>query len=392
MTAATTAPAPVRDHGTWLAYLQLAAYGYFLYSFTPTVPLLGQDEGVSQAIAGLHGTALAVGAVLAGLLGPALVRRLGRIRLLAVSVLVMALGTLGYASVPVLAVTLASAVLAGTFGSMVVNTTSTVLSARHGPAGPAALSEANAMAAAMGVAGPAIVGGFVALGLGWRPGMWLVAGFAGLLALAARRIEAAPDSPEPPPTPGAMPRGFWPTWTVLVLCVAVEFAITIWSSQLVREHAGLSEGAATAAVTAVIAGMTLGRALGGRLTRGRTPELMLLLTVLVAMTGFAMAWVSTVPAVAETGLFVVGLGIALQFPLNISRLIAVSDGRADRAVARGSLGAGLAIAVSPFALGALADQVGVHTAFLVVPGLLVAAGAIVLSGRRGHRRPTPALG
>lgn len=384
--AASTAAAPVRDRGTWLAYLQLAAYGYFLYSFTPTVPLLGQDEGVSRAIAGLHGTALAVGAVLAGLLGPTLVRRLGRTRLLAISVLVLGLGTLSYASVPVLAVTLTSAVLAGTFGSLVVNTTSTALSARHGAAGPAALSEANAMAAAMGVAGPAIVGGFVALGWGWRPAMWLVAGFAGLLALVARRVESGPVAAEPAAPTGAMPRGFWPTWTVLVLCVAVEFAITIWSSQLVREHAGLSTGAATAAVTAVIAGMTLGRALGGRLTRGRAPEGLLLLTVLVALTGFALAWVGTTPLVAIAGLFVVGLGIALQFPLNIARLIAVSDGRADRAVARSSLGVGMAIAVAPFALGALSDRVGVHTAFLVVPGLLVAAGLIVLSGRR---QPAP---
>ncbi|MGH3342302.1 MAG: hypothetical protein ACRDPK_05325, partial [Carbonactinosporaceae bacterium] len=71
-------PRLVRDRLTWLAYLLLGTYGFFLYGFGPAVSLLRPDQGVSRAVSGLHGTALATGAVLVGLIGVGLVRRRGR--------------------------------------------------------------------------------------------------------------------------------------------------------------------------------------------------------------------------------------------------------------------------------------------------------------------------
>ena len=47
-----------------------------------------------------------------------------------------------------------------------------------------------------------------------------------------------------------------------------------------------------------------------------------------------------------------------------------SGGRTDRAAALSSVFGSMAIAVAPFALGALADSIGFHTAFLLVPLLL----------------------
>ncbi len=63
----------MRDRLTWMTYLQLAIYGYFLYSFTPSVTLLRDDEHTSRAISGLHGTGLAVGAMLTAALAPRLI-------------------------------------------------------------------------------------------------------------------------------------------------------------------------------------------------------------------------------------------------------------------------------------------------------------------------------
>ena len=71
-----------RDRLTWMVYSQIAIYGLSLYSFAPAVTLLGDDEHVSKAIAALHGTGLAVGTVVAGLLAPRLIRRLGRVRMM----------------------------------------------------------------------------------------------------------------------------------------------------------------------------------------------------------------------------------------------------------------------------------------------------------------------
>ncbi len=50
-----------RDSPTWLIYLQLATFATYLYGLSAALPLLRADLGVSQAVAGLHGTGMALG-------------------------------------------------------------------------------------------------------------------------------------------------------------------------------------------------------------------------------------------------------------------------------------------------------------------------------------------
>ena len=63
-------------------------------------------------------------------------------------------------------------------------------------------------------------------------------------------------------------------------------------------------------------------------------------------------------------------------------MVAFSDGRPDVATAVASLGAGIAIGLAPFGLGALADTVGSHTAMLVVPVFTLIATVGVVTTRR----------
>ena len=99
-----------------------------------------------------------------------------------------------------------------------------------------------------------------------------------------------------------------------------------------------------------------------------------------------MLWASTAAPVAVAGLLACGLGIALYFPLGLARAIAASDDRPDQASARVGMGAGLASGAAPFALGALADVAGIHTAMLIVPALLVVAALGVRLAPSGHPR------
>jgi len=69
-------------------------------------------------------------------------------------------------------------------------------------------------------------------------------------------------------------------------------------------------------------------------------------------------------------------------------VMALSGGQPDRAIAVMSIGVGLASGLGPFVLGALADQVGVQSAFLVIPALCIAAGALITVGQRWGRRTT----
>jgi fucose permease len=189
--------------------------------------------------------------------------------------------------------------------------------------------------------------------------------------------------------PGRLPARYWLAWTVLVLCIGVEFSLTFWAADGLREHTGASPAAATAGVTAIVAGMFAGRIAGGRAALRVRPGLLLLGAIGLSALGFAGFWGSTAPVPALAGLTVCGLGIALQFPLGAALAVAASGGRPDRGAGRVSFAAGLASGVAPFALGALADRVGTHTAFLLVPVLLVAAAGCVLASLRAGA-PVPA--
>src|SRR2546423_15668406 len=98
--------------------------------------------------------------------------------------------------------------------------------------------------------------------------------------------------------------------------------------------------------------------------------------VAVSAAGFALFWLAPVPWLAVTGLVVLGLGDSMHFPLGIALVVAHSGGQPDLAVSRSSYAAALAFGVAPFALGVIADGVGPHTAFLLVPGFLAAAAAL----------------
>lgn len=183
-------------------------------------------------------------------------------------------------------------------------------------------------------------------------------------------------------TPGRrrLPGRYWWAWGVLATCIAVEFCFTFWASELLRSRAGLAPGAAAAGVTVIVAGMLIGRLAGGQLALRFAADPLLLASLAVAAVGFAGFWVSTSPLPALAGLLVAGLGIALQYPLGVARAIAASEGHPDLATARGGIAAGLAIGAGPFVLGALADVVGTHAAFLLVPVLLALAAAFVRLG------------
>jgi fucose permease len=78
------------------------------------------------------------------------------------------------------------------------------------------------------------------------------------------------------------------------------------------------------------------------------------------------------------GLLLTGIGIGIHWPLGVARTVRPSGGMTDRASAAASISASVAIAIAPFALGVLADAAGVHTAFLLVPLLLVTALVILV--------------
>ena len=69
----------------------------------------------------------------------------------------------------------------------------------------------------------------------------------------------------------------------------------------------------------------------------------------------------------------------------MSRVIAAWPQAPDRASARAALGSGLAIGIAPFLLAQVSDRVGLRTAFLIVPALLL---VLAVRGGRVYSSPT----
>jgi MFS family permease len=374
----------VRDRATWLIYGQLGVWAYFLYGFGPVVPLLREEQHVSRTVAGLHGTAFAVGGLVGGALLPWAVKRIGREALIWAGMGGVGLSVLALSQVHTLPLTLACAVLAALSGSAAVNGVVAALSDHHGPAGPASISEANALAAGVGLVAPLIVGACVAAGLGWRPGLAALAAAIVLLALLARalrvRIPAATRVPAPEGVrAGRLPALFWFVFASLIATGSVEASMNLWAADVLRTHGRVPAGVATAALSGMIAGMVAGRVIGGRLVLRIPIARVLLGSLAVAAAGFAVFWLAEVPWLALAGLVICGLGVSMHYPLGMALAVTHSGGQPDLAAARTSYALGLAFGVAPFALGAVADTAGPHRAFLLLPGFLaVSAGSIVL--------------
>ncbi len=380
----------IRTRLTWLVYVQLTLYAYFLYGFGPSVNLLRHDLGVSRALGGLHGTALAGGAVIAGLTGRWAVTRFGRGRVLWFGIGGLCVGIVGYCSATVLPLTLLGALVAGTCGSWVVNTANAALMEEHGPRGPGALAEGNALAALVGAVAPLVVGACVGIGVGWRAGVLVTLVLAVAAAFVFRGVQLpAPHPIDPADHPDgahSLPRAFWITWGVLVCTIGVEFCLSLWASDLLGSRDRLSPGVATAVWSGLLVGVAASRFVGGRLTAHLPVDTVLIGALVTLFVGFAIFWLTTVAWLAAVGLFIAGMGLGVQYPLTIGRAIAAAGGRSDLASARASLGAGLAVGLGPFLLGALADRYGSHTAFLMVPVLILLA----LTGLAVSRpAPTP---
>ena len=383
----------VRDRLTLTFYASFIAWGWYLYAFSPAIPLIAEEQGISRALAGLHGTSMAVGTVLTGTVSSHIALRWGRRAhaVLGSTVFAAGIGLLMVSTT--LAATLPATLLISVGGSLTVTAATPALSVHHGRAGPAAVTEANGMGAAFGLLAPLVLGLFVRVGLGWRPAVAIAGGLAIGAALLLLRMPAEPAlarGVRMPRVPGERREGygpaFWLFWVALMCGAGIEFATTFWAPDLLANRTGASASLSSGAVSALLIGMAVSRFVVGPMSLRKAPEKLLLVGYATAGVGWAIFWLTTSPVVAVAGLVVAGLGYGTHFPLAISLLLRAAGNRPDQGQARATLGTGTAIGVAPFALGALADAYGPHRAFLLVAALIVCGGAAVTLGLRSVRR------
>ncbi len=384
-----------RDRFTWLAYLFLAFYGYFINVIGPITPFLKDELGLSYTVSSLHYTAFALGILLVGVGGHVVIRRLGRWRALWVGAAGLSLGTLLLVAGRTPLVTVGAAFLMGLVGSLILAIIPSALADRHGELRAVALSEANLVASTVATAAPLMVGFFARTAGGWRLALGIMAMTPLLMYLGFRDVGSQETIPATPAASngekGRLPALFWVYWAALVLGVAVEFCMISWSADFLEKGLGMLKADAAQSVGLFLGGMIVGRLAISRLLQRFSTASLVSASILVASAGFLLYWLGGSVPLGLAGLFITGLGVAGLYPLILSLAIGSAGSQTVQAGARATLASGTAILILPLVLGRLADALGIRQGYGVVALLLVSVFVIIQVTRRFSPEPQPAV-
>lgn len=357
--------------------------------YAPTVHLVAQDQGIPVALASLHATGFGVGLIVSSLISSLTVGRLGRSAAIAFGLLGLSVGVGVYLLSPALPGTLLGITLAGFFVTIVQSSGYADLAMQFPGEQARILSEASAFSQAAGALAPVIIGLAAGSALGWRAGfaVAIVAAvtFSAVEFIGRRRrglpmlqpMRLAQDHQR-----SRLPLRIWVMWLSMVTALGIEFALSLWVPSWLTIRFGASESGATISLSALLVGLMLGRIVAARLSAVLSTDLMLVAAAAICVVGFAVFWVSPWMLLSVAVLFCIGFGMAVHYPLSLTKLIEGSNGHTDRVTAMGSLAVGCAVAAGPLLLGGLERAFGLERAMLLVPVLAIVSISLFAVYRR----------
>ena len=375
-----------RNGQFWLLALQVATVNFFTGGFGPSQALLREDQGTSLSVAGLHGTAMGVAAIIAGWLNSKMVHRFGRSNSTWIGLIIFSIGIVFFVFSPPVQLTLLATLIAGFGISVVINNVNTAGSHAFAERSHTAVAQINAVAIAGFVTGNFIIGTTANIIRDqWRVGLLITIPFILGMFIYGRKYQ--PDSHIPDesgPQRGKLSRGFWISFTGFFISISAEFATSFWSASLISDRTDASSAISTLAVIAFGTGVGTGRWYAGRLLKRFHADEQLKIALALQFVAFGLFWSSHILVFSLLTLFFVGLGISVQFPLFTLRMVAFSEGRPDLSIGKSSIAAGIAIASSPLLLGILGDNFGISRAYIMVPVLIALGFIMVLSSPSKH--------
>jgi predicted MFS family arabinose efflux permease len=261
----------------------------------------------------------------------------------------------------------------------------------HGRNRDAAYSEANAVCYAFAILAPLSMGLCLSLGLGWRNAVLFGMALGVLITLYFVRLPVPETARPAGGQTGVLPPAFWAYWTALGLACSIEFCILLWAPAFLEQVGGLSKPWAAGSAAAFSLAMLFGRTGGSVLVRWFSAQNLVVGAILVVLVGFAIYWGLGSTILVIPGLFVLGLGVALLYPLFLGLAVGAAGDLGDAASARTMLAVGIAILTMPALLGGLADEVGLRSAHLMLPVVVVLAlGCFFIAQAMERRTVQPA--
>jgi fucose permease len=371
-----------RDRQTWTTYGVFALLGFVQSSLGPILPSLRQQFHLSYAVGGLHLSAFAAGALVAGVTIPRIAARIGLRRLLWAATCGMGAGCLLLVAGRSAAATLLATGIVGSSTSWIVGSVQALLSAHHGENRAVALVEIDVAASLGAFVVPLAVAAAAGVGASWRVVLTAAAVLCAGLTIARRRTPFAEPALSHADT-ATRPSRLRYVLLLVFAAVAVEWSVGFWAATVLHDRAGAGMATAAAGAGAFFGAMLAGRAVAGVLVRRTTPTRLMAGAIVLALAAYPCFWFARTPELAVAGLVLLGLAIAPMFPLAISLGLAHGPDNPVLVVARMEVVGSCAILAAPYTLGRLADATTLFTALAAVPALLLlTAVALGLDGRR----------
>jgi|SRR5579885_1963092 len=365
-----------RDALTWFGY---ALYGYWSYAwglFGPVMPFIREELKLNYGIAALHFSALALGPLLAGLIGYHIIRRAGPARTIAGGMLLIVAGIALVLIGTNPACTICGAWLVGFGGSPAAQSIIACLTERFPANRSKTIVELTISSATFTALAPLAVAACINLGLNWKAAIFSAIPVLALIVLLAKTSSAsyrwqlhethANDS-------RALPAAYWLYFSIVFLSVSGEWSVCFWCTEYLERALHFSAANACAGLSAFLIAMFTGRLIGTRLTSTASTHKLLLLATATTAVGFFTFWLSSAPLLVVLGLIILGLGQSNVYPFALSAAIGASPGKAAKATATMSLSTGAAIFGAPLLLGMLADKIGIGQSYGLIAIFFAAA-------------------
>lgn len=359
------------------SYLDQGAIGYLIYMVGAVTAFVAAALALSDAQAGLHSSAMAVGMIGASLVSHRLDHRFGVRPVHFAGLAVSALAALLLVWGPALVVTLIGAAGVGFGCGLLLGHVNSAVSASGGVRALIQLTRSTFVSMLLSVMVPVVIGLGIALGLGWQIVVVPAVVLVGIAAWATRsRADRPPGTTS---IESRLPREFWLPWVLTVLVVCLEFGILFWASTVVERSTGVSLADATLTISVYIGGIVVGRGLLSTHAVGRNDPVWLLRGgLLLTFIGSTLVWMSPSFEFAAVAMFLCGLGLGWLYPIAGSITLATAPHLPALASSRLVLASGVAILFAPFILGVVADVTGVVTAWLLIPGLCLASALLTI--------------
>lgn len=358
-----------------IATAAFAALGMPVAAIGVAWPSLADELGRPLGDLGTWAVIQAVAFGLATMLAGRMIERVGAASILSVSGVGMALACWGLGTADSWAAVIAAGIAIGAAGGGLDATLNTYAALEMTP------NHMNTLHAGFGAGAalaPWILTTTLTRGLGWRPGMLVVAGLGGVVGIALVssfrwwRIEhhsAAVEGDDPIDR-----RLLTLVLAMFFLASGTEIAGGQWAFTLLTRGRGVSQGMAGLAAGGFFVGLTLSRLLMG--VAGHRVGLRRAMTVSLwlVMIAYGLVWWSPWAWLGPFGLILAGFAIGPVFPVQTT----LTPSRFGRRVSGRVIGyqiaaAGAGVAVLPWVIGKAVNAAGVE-----MVGVVLALGAVAL--------------